>query len=110
MENDMTILKDWLRSKVTVESVEALTHLDRIKGVVPFEFTAKDVVDKNDWYKQLTFKNDPKWEAFKKELQPTDELWYFECPSPLGMVVQSNMGLKGYAIVRHGKIYQTLHT
>jgi outer membrane protein assembly factor BamB len=106
----MLIAKEWLRSKVTVESVEALTHLDRIRGVVPFEFTAKDVVDKNSWYNELTYKNDPRWIVFKNDIQDGDELWYFECPSPYGMIVQNNMGLKGYAIIRDGKVYKALHT
>jgi hypothetical protein len=53
--------------------------------------------------REFGYANDD-WERLKAKIQPSDEFWYFEPPSP------SALQFWGVALVRDGKIVSTVLT
>ena len=63
-------------------------------------------------FAEIESKNDlsevaPEWQAFKSQLKPADELWYFRSPPATW---QHLMGWEGYAIFRDDKLVATFTT
>ncbi len=79
--------REWLRFKTSLGDAEATMRAEAQKLGVKLS---------PQWL--------PRWEEFRAQLQPTDELWYYEhFPEPL-------TGAAGYCIVRQGVVVASVTT
>lgn len=85
---DFAVTRDHLLTKSTIAAVEALETVVDPRGAVPTH--------------PFGFLN-ARWQAFIKQLEPTDELWSFEAP-------WLNTIRVGYAIRRGGEIIAFFHS
>jgi hypothetical protein len=79
--------REWLRFRISLPDAEAAMRAGEEKLGVQISPT---------WL--------PRWEEFRAQLQPTDELWYYEhFPEPL-------TGAAGYCILRRGAVIASITT
>ena len=80
-------LREWLKFKTSIDDAEAAMRAEVEKFSVQMSPT---------WLSR--------WESFRAQLQPSDELWYYEhFPRPLS-------GGAGYCIIRQGVIIASITT
>lgn len=96
----MSIPKEWLVRSKTKEEFER-EALERKASVfnIPLEKVVNRFGDRP--FGEMT----AKWQEFTARMQPEDDLWFFRTPEKMFV---SKMGALGYAIVRDGKIVDTL--
>ncbi len=96
----MTIKEEWLVCQKTPYEFE----LDALKNKasafnIPMDKIVQKFADKP--FGHMT----SKWKEFVSQLLPDDELWYFNTPKKM---INQKMGAIGYAIIRKGKIVDTI--